>query len=594
MDSSTQPQYDLSVLENEPTFIAELFRQYSIGREHCIPCIVMEYDAKTRKVDVQPLANHTRYDGKKIVDTPRPVIKDIPVKTFAHGGFSISAPLFKGDTGYLVAVDRNCATTIKDNSATLYGDDAKNEKNKGCGIPDDCSLTSFANGFFIPCSWAESAPEEGEANSLVIKGIGKSANDSKWQRMLFSNDGSITIEVADRKITIGKDGVVFDGKTEADLSLVTDIRYNDETHYLQAKHVDANRSGNTIVKVGDKGGWKDLTKIGSDSYPKEDFRFLKFNDGGRVETLGKIVAENDATILQRMLEEGQNITLSQVGDKIIISANSTPISAGAGIRLDSGVVSANVDGATIETRSGYGNERTIQLRGANSPGSNLVSTNTFGQLLANKDSDPIASSYVPVLLNGAVKYVLFDQLNIQAAAHSGFNIQRGNNSGNQPCLFVNWVGRQNPSGTYSDIELRTVNIYAADGTVASTVEVPASAAFKIPAVKGGNGITVTPESDGAVQRIDAAVADVTAPTGSGIVATKNPSTGVVSLTLANNDTTTYYTDTGNGLRLCVGATYNTSTHKFTAQYLRFMVQAGRLLANPTSETEEVFVAVQES
>lgn len=591
MDSGVVRQYNIAKMESEPTYIGELFHQMDIAREHCLPCIVTAYDASKNTVDVKPLANHTRDNGKEIEEIERPELKGIPLLRFAHGGFRISAPLFVGDTGYVIAGDRSCRKIIEGNSTELYADDADGKKNKGAGKPDDCSLTKFYNGFFVPCSWASA---ESTGGSLVIEGIGKSANDSKWQRMLFSNDGSITIEVADRKITIGKDGVVFDGKTEADLSLVTDIRYNDETHYLQAKHVDANRSGNTIVKVGDKGGWKDLTKIGSDSYPKEDFRFLKFNDGGRVETLGKIVAESDATILQRVLEEGQNISLSQVGDKIIISANRTPISAGAGIRLDSGVMSANVDGTTIETRIGSGNARTIQLLGANSPGSNLVSNSTFGQLLANEGSDPIASSYVPVLLNGAIRYVLFDQLNIQAAQHSGFNIQRGNNSSNRPCLFVNWAGRQNPSGTYSDIELRTVNIYAADGTVASSVEVPASAAFKIPAVKGGNGITVTSESDGAVQRVDAAVADVTAAAGSGIVATKDSSTGIVSLTLADNDTTSYYTDTGNGLRLCVGATYNPSTHKFTAQYLRFNVQAGRLLANPTSETEEVFVAVQES
>ena len=332
-------------------------------------------------------------------------------------------------------------------------------------------------------------------------------------------------------------------------------------------------------------------------YGKYEFKKLQLGSAGAdpVE-IGKIVASQDATITQKTLVAGQNITLTEANGVITISAAGTSVSAGPGITVSNGVVAANTDGNTISIHSGSGNARTIQLRGAENPGSCLIEEyRTLGERLARtENSDAMSSCYVPVLHNGVIKYIPFAELNIQVAAHSGFDVIRGSDTGGRPCLFVTWDGRSNPYGTYPDIALRTVNIYAADGTVASTVEVPASAAFKIPAVKGGNGITVTPESDGAVQRIDAAVADVTAPTGSGIVATKNPSTGVVSLTLANNDTTTYYTDTGNGLRLCVGATYDTSTHKFTAQYLRFNVQAGRLCANPTSETKEVFEAVQES
>lgn len=256
MDSGVQPQYDLSVLENEPTYIAELFRQYSIGREYCIPCIVTEYDATARKVDVQPLANHTRDNGKEIVDSKRPIVKGVPVETFAHGGFSVSAPLFKGDTGYLVAADRNCTTIINDNSTMLYGDDANAEKNKGAGVPDDCSLTSFANGFFIPCSWARSEQNESESGNLVIKGIGKGADDSKWQRIILSNDGKIIIEVNDRKFTIGPEGIVFEGETERELLIVTDIRYDISSHQIQAKKLPVEKCGNILVNVGEESDWE--------------------------------------------------------------------------------------------------------------------------------------------------------------------------------------------------------------------------------------------------------------------------------------------------------------------------------------------------
>lgn len=256
MDSSSVRQYDLAVLESDPTYVAELFRQNEISRESCLPCIVTAYDASKNTVDVKPLANHTRDNGKEIEEIVRPELKGIPLLRFAHGGFRISSPLFVGDTGYVIAGDRSCRKIIEGNSTELYANDANGEKNKGAGKPDDCSLTKFYNGFFVPCSWASS---ESASGSLVIEGIGKAKGDKKWQRIELSNDGTITIEVADRKLTIGNDGIVFNGNTEGKLSLISDIQYDISSHQIQVRRIPAEKSGNILVNVGDVGRWEMIT-----------------------------------------------------------------------------------------------------------------------------------------------------------------------------------------------------------------------------------------------------------------------------------------------------------------------------------------------
>lgn len=280
-------QYDRSKLETEAAFFEELFRQTDIKREYCIHCIVTAYNKEINCVSVQPLPQWSRDNGEKMVEISRPVIKDVPLLSVAHGGFKISSPIFVGDTGYLVAADRSCVGLEESNSSILYEDDNSREKNTGVGKPDDFSLTAYTNGFFIPCSWAKPEVAEDENGCFVIKGIGKSKGDDKWQRIVLSNEGkivvetnkrsvsmtedgivldadgrkisvgkdSIEIESGDRKLTIGKDGIVFSGETEEKLTLLTGIRYNVESHQLQVKCIPVEKSGNMIVNVGKEVDW---------------------------------------------------------------------------------------------------------------------------------------------------------------------------------------------------------------------------------------------------------------------------------------------------------------------------------------------------
>lgn len=263
-------QYDRSKLETEAAFFEELFRQVDIKRESCIHCIVTAYNKEMNCVSVQPLPKWSRDNGEKMVEISRPIIKDIPILAFSHGGFRVSSPIFVGDTGYLMAADRSCVKIKEENSAVLYGDDKDRKFNKGDSPPDDFSLTAYTNGFFIPCSWAKNEPSFNENGDLIIEGIGRHDGDGNWQKLVLSNDGHIYVEINDRKLTLGKDGLMFEGVTEAKAPIISDVRISKDGVF-QIKRLPAERSGNMLVKVEDSSGEDEWTDVeGSENHNPGD------------------------------------------------------------------------------------------------------------------------------------------------------------------------------------------------------------------------------------------------------------------------------------------------------------------------------------
>lgn len=297
-------QYNPAVLEEEATYVAELFHQFQITLESCIPCIVTEYSPNENTVSVQPIPQRVIDTDNGIVHKDRPVIPSVPILRFLHGGFSISSPIFVGDTGYLIASDRSCSSAQKENSATLFSDDNQKEKNKGSLPPDDLSLGQYTSGFFLPCSWSKEGNHNGE---LVIEGIGKQPNDGKWQKIRLSNDGIITIETKDKQIVISKDGIslssgevklsvlddkivtdcnnsrieqakdfieikhgtnkivldekgiTYSGNVDESGTIISDIRYDKSSHQIQVRRQPVARCGNMFVNVGKVGDWEMIT-----------------------------------------------------------------------------------------------------------------------------------------------------------------------------------------------------------------------------------------------------------------------------------------------------------------------------------------------
>ena len=199
-DNTPLPQYDRGKCKTELGFFQTLFRLKEVDKQGAIPAIVRSYNRKTGIATVQPIVTYVvdTKEGEKLI--PRGTY-DVSVIRFAHGGFVIDAPLFAGDTGWLIAADRNAKDAKEANSKILNADqDDENPSNKGFKRPTDDSLRSFSWGFFIPDTWGDT--ELTKNDGLVIKDV-----DEK--NVIELNDGAIEIKRGDNIISISDDGITI-------------------------------------------------------------------------------------------------------------------------------------------------------------------------------------------------------------------------------------------------------------------------------------------------------------------------------------------------------------------------------------------------
>ena len=194
------PQFDRAKIKTPIGFFSTLFRLMRISEEFAIPAIVKEYNRNTGIVKVQPLVSNLADDiNNQEVEIPRSEY-EVHVVRFAHGGYVVDAPLFVGDTGWLIAGDRNSTSAIKANSTILEEDQTdENSPNEGYKKPDDNSLKSFAWGFFIPDTWG--ITDFTEEDGLVVRG----------QRISVESD-HVTVECGENSASISKESINIDTK----------------------------------------------------------------------------------------------------------------------------------------------------------------------------------------------------------------------------------------------------------------------------------------------------------------------------------------------------------------------------------------------
>ena len=311
-DNTPLPQYDRGKCKTELGFIQTLFRLKEVDKQGVIPAIVRSYDRKTGIATVQPIVTYVvdTKEGEKLI--PRGTY-DVSVIRFAHGGFVIDAPLFAGDTGWLIAADRNAKDAKEANSKILNADqDDENPSNEGFKRPTDDSLRSFSWGFFIPDTWGDTeltkndglvikdvdeknvialndgaieikrgdniisisdngiTMEERSGNNKVIvskSGITASSENAKAEiqngivsasignnRVSVTNT-NVTLQGPNDTITIDETGPRFIGPIDILLNLVTGLRFDLMSHQLQQRVVLAGKRGDFIVQLGDMTDW---------------------------------------------------------------------------------------------------------------------------------------------------------------------------------------------------------------------------------------------------------------------------------------------------------------------------------------------------
>lgn len=313
------PNYDKRTIEDPSAFFRTLFHLRDIKEERAIPAVVKDYDAKTGDVMVLPMAKYTfdTRDGEAEIDRETVKVRALKI---CQGGYSISLPIFKGDTGWLIAGDRRCGAAIEKNREIVVRDLTDEELKNKTAKPDDCSLLNFENGFFIPFSW--SVESIGEEKSLIIRNMSKDEELNlennhgvygtyPWSMIEIQRDGMVNAYGGGTKFSIGKEGLFLNDKlTFTHGNGLNTIIGNTEDSVPIAGDVEiVGVDGNVEVKT-------EIVEDSSESNTKKSRMTIKIVGGGgttvenataTAETLG---AESDATASVEWNGESKTLNFS--------------------------------------------------------------------------------------------------------------------------------------------------------------------------------------------------------------------------------------------------------------------------------------------
>lgn len=104
----------------------------SMNIECVIPGIVQSYDKVSNRAVIKPAITGVATQGQKVSKEP---LQNIPVLNLSGGGFIISFPIKTGDTGWLIACDRNISIF---------------KQNLTESAPNNYRKHKFEDAFFIP------------------------------------------------------------------------------------------------------------------------------------------------------------------------------------------------------------------------------------------------------------------------------------------------------------------------------------------------------------------------------------------------------------------------------------------------------------
>lgn len=148
------PAYNPADLSSWEGLLYYLADQVNQEMECCLPALIVSYDRTTNKAVVQPAISEVATSGQKI---SRDKLYDIPVLTMSGGGFFINFPLSPGDTGWIVANDRDIS---------LY------KQNLTETAPNTFQKHRFNDAFFIPDKVKSFTVSGEDAAGLVISNLG--------------------------------------------------------------------------------------------------------------------------------------------------------------------------------------------------------------------------------------------------------------------------------------------------------------------------------------------------------------------------------------------------------------------------------------
>ena len=269
-DSEFRSTFDPTEAETEIGFFKALFRLTDAAREGCIPAVVVQREDERGLIRVLPIAKTMKQTKDKLIGENKQPLWVRPFKIF-HGGFHIHAPLFIGDTGYLIAIDRDCMTAIQKNEKPVEKDGNLDElKEKNTSNPDDLTPQRYNYGFFLPCSWVLNDGEllkehfnrdKGTLKEKFVVSNGKKIDEDESCYITISREGVIEIHSTNSLARISKDSVDLMCRDSLD-----DGEYKDEDGNTHIKNSSVVRSHGNGVEIGryDGDGKRNVLEVDGD------------------------------------------------------------------------------------------------------------------------------------------------------------------------------------------------------------------------------------------------------------------------------------------------------------------------------------------
>ena len=262
--------FDIAETKTPVGFFKALFRLTDATREGCIPAVVVQREDERGLVRVLPIAKTMMQTKDKLIGENKKPLWVRPFKIF-HGGFHIHAPLFIGDTGYLIAIDRDCMTAIQKNEKPVDKDGNLDElKEKNTSNPDDLTPQRYNYGFFLPCSWVLNDGEllkehfnrdEGTLKDKFVVSNGKKIDEDESCYITISRDGVIEIHSTNSLARVGKEAIDLMCMDSLD-----DGEYKDEDGNTHIKNSSVVRSHGNGVEIGryDGDGKRNVLEVDGD------------------------------------------------------------------------------------------------------------------------------------------------------------------------------------------------------------------------------------------------------------------------------------------------------------------------------------------
>ena len=190
MSGKILSNFDPAALETYTGFYQALKHAIDLNEERCIPAQVEKvYDDGI--VMVRPITDISYRTDNGIIEKKRPSFDVRPIQII-QGGFAFHIPIYVGDTGWVIAGDRDAKDATNADGEIIQDDLHEEELKKRTHACTSYELLKYQFGFFIPSSWNTDKPMSDDLKDALCLFATDAEHHSKGG-LQINRDGSIIL-----------------------------------------------------------------------------------------------------------------------------------------------------------------------------------------------------------------------------------------------------------------------------------------------------------------------------------------------------------------------------------------------------------------